>query len=86
MIDTYVDGLPIPSSSNLFIKEVEEYLFGGFVYFSSINKLVKTTSDVLVKFGSSCDFSLKSLIKSLYPPKVQVVPERPNVISPIVSE
>ena len=33
IIETYVDGLPIPNSSNLLISEVEEYLLGGFVYF-----------------------------------------------------
>ena len=35
IIETYVDGLPIPSSSSLLINEVEEYLFGGVVNFSS---------------------------------------------------
>jgi len=35
IIDTYVEGLPIPSSSSLLINEVEEYLFGGLVNFSS---------------------------------------------------
>ncbi len=40
MIETYVDGLPIPSSSSLLINEVEEYLFGGVVneWFSADNE------------------------------------------------
>ena len=37
IIETYVDGLPIPNSSNLLISEVDEYLLGGFVYFFSIS-------------------------------------------------
>ena len=32
IIETYVDGLPIPNSSNLLIREVEEYLLGAVSY------------------------------------------------------
>ena len=34
-METYVEGLPIPSSSSLLINEVEEYLLGGVVNFPS---------------------------------------------------
>ena len=53
IIETYVEGLPIPSSSSLLINDVEEYLFGGFVNFSSLMELVISTRSSLTKFGSS---------------------------------
>ena len=53
IIETYVEGLPIPSSSSLLIKEVEEYLFGGFVNFSSLVELVISTTSPLAKSGNS---------------------------------
>ena len=65
IMETYVDGLPIPSSSSLFINDVEEYLFGGFVNFSSFLQLTMSTRSPLDKLGNSCDFSVAFLIKSL---------------------
>ena len=80
IIETYVEGLPIPSSSNLLISDVEEYLFGGFVNFCSYSELIISTLSPFFKFGSSCDCSLRFLAISLYPPKTHVVPEIPNKI------
>ena len=53
IIETYVDGLPIPNSSNLLISEVEEYLLGGFVYFSSLSDSIIFISSFSLKSGSS---------------------------------
>ena len=53
IIETYVEGLPIPSSSSLLISEVDEYLFGGFVNFSSFSAETIDTSSFSFKSGNS---------------------------------